>query len=166
MPITDKQWKLSKRLFANAMRTSFHYAVATVGEDGSPHVTPIGSLMLRDNGKGYFFDGYLGTAARNLKSNNRVCILAVHSNKWLFLKSLFKGRFVSMPAVRLTGTVGERREATPEEMKLFQKRFGRYRIFKGYDLLWGRLRHVREITFDKALPVNIGVMSQGLWPDD
>jgi hypothetical protein len=71
-----------------------------------------------------------------------------------------------MPAVRLTGTISERREATEEEMKLFRKRFGRYRIFRGYNLLWGRLKFVREVTFDKALPVNIGVMSQGLWPDD
>jgi hypothetical protein len=57
--------------------------------------------------------------------------------------------------------LGERRELRPRT-RLF-RRFRRYRFLKGYDLLWGNLRYVRDITFDAALPVTIGAMSNGLW---
>jgi predicted pyridoxine 5'-phosphate oxidase superfamily flavin-nucleotide-binding protein len=165
MALTNEQWRLARQVFSDAFRSSFSYAIATVNEDGSPHVAPVASLMLRDDRTGFFFDGYLGTSARNLRRNDRVCILATDNNKWLLLKSMLLGRFVGLPAVRLMGTVGERREASAEEHRLFQKRFRRYRFLKGYDLLWGDLKYVRDITFDAALPVSIGAMSKGLWPE-
>lgn len=164
MAFTDEQWSKIRRLFRGAFATSIHYAVATVNEDGSPHVTPVGSLVLRENGKGFFFEEYLGNTARNFRRDPRVCILAVHSSRWLFLKSLLLGRFVSMPAMRLTGIVGEKREATPEELALFRRRVGRYRFLQGYDLLWGRLKYVRDVSFDGALPIRTGAMTKGLWP--
>jgi uncharacterized protein len=164
MAITDQQWTIVRKLFAKTFLSSFHYAVATVGADGAPHVTPIGSLILRDNGKGFFFEEYLGATARNFQQDKRICVLAVHTSRWEFLKSLFLGRFTSPPAVRLTGTVGEKREATPEEMVLFRRRVGRFRFLKGHNLLWGRLRFVRDVTFDAVLPVRAGVMTAGLWP--
>lgn len=165
MAITDRQWGIIKRLFSQTFRTSFHYAVGTVNPDGSPHVTPIGSLILRDNGNAFFFEEFLGATARNFQNDNRICVLAVHASRWLLLKSLFLGRFGSLPAARLAGRVGEKREATPDEMNLFHKRIGRYHFLKGYDLLWGRLRYVRDVTFDAALPVRAGAMTRGLWPD-
>jgi len=165
MAITDGQWGIIKRLFARTFRTSFHYAVATVSADGAPHVAPIGSLILRDNGKGFFFEEYLGITARNFQNDKRICVLAVHTSRWMLLKSLLLGRFVSLPAVRLTGVVGEKREATPEEMNLFHKRVGGYHFLKGYDLLWSRLRYVRDVTFDAALPVRAGAMTRDLWPE-
>jgi hypothetical protein len=164
MAITETQWSIIRRLFRNAFATSLHYAIATVNEDGTPHVTPVGSLILRENGTGFFFEGYLGATARNFRHDPRVCVLAVHSSRWLFLKSLLLGRFVSMPAVRLTGVVGEKREATLEEMRLFRRRIGRYRFLKGYDMLWGGLKDVRDVTFDNARPVRAGAMTAGLWP--
>jgi hypothetical protein len=165
MALSDEQWKIVQRVFTSASHSSFSYAIATVNEDGSPHVAPIASLVLRDDRTGFFFDGYLGASARNLRYNGRVCILATDNNKLLLLKSMLLGRFVGLPAIRLTGTVGERREASREEHGLFQNRFGRYRLFKGYDLLWGNLKYVRDVTFDAALPVSIGAMSEGLWPE-
>jgi uncharacterized protein len=165
MAISNGQWGIIKRLFSRTFLTSFHYAVATVNPDGAPHVAPIGSLILRDNGNGFFFEEYLGATARNFQNDKRVCVLAVHTSRWLLLKSLLLGRFTSPPAVRLTGMVGEKREATPEEMKLFHRRVGRYHFLKGYDLLWSQLRYVRDVTFDAALPVHAGVMTRGLWPD-
>jgi uncharacterized protein len=164
MAITDEQWGIVKKLFAKTFLTSFHFAVATVGTDGAPHVTPIGSLILREKGDGFFFEEYLGTTALNFRHDRRICVLAAHSSRWEFLKSLFLGRFVSPPAVRLTGAVGEKREATPEEMALFRRRVGRFRFLKGYNRLWGRLRFVRDVTFEEVLPVRAGVMTAGLWP--
>lgn len=164
MAITDEQWEIVRKLFSRTFLTSFHYAVATVNADGAPHVTPIGSLILLDRGRGFFFEEYLGTTARNFQNDKRICVLAVHTSRWLLLKSLLLGRFTSPPAIRLAGTVGEKREATPEEMKLFRQRVGGYRLFKGYHLLWSRLRLVRDVTFDAALPVRMGAMTAGLWP--
>ena len=165
MAISDVQWEIVRRLFSKTFPTSFHYAVATVNADGAPHLAPIGSLILRENGKGFFFEEYLGATARNLQKDKRICVLAVHASRWLFFKSLLLGRFISPPAIRLAGTVGEKREATPEEMKLFRKRVGGYSFLRGYDLLWSRLRFVRDVTFDTALPVRVGVMTAGLWPE-
>jgi uncharacterized protein len=163
MAITDEQWEIIRRLFVRTLLTSFHYAVATVNADGSPHVTPIGSLILRDKGKGFFFEEYLGATARNFQTDKRICVLAVNTSHWMFLKALFLGRYTAPEAIRLAGTVGEKHEATPEEMKLFRRRVGRYRFLKGHGLLWGRFRFVRDVTFDAALPVNAGVMTAGLW---
>jgi hypothetical protein len=165
MAITEEQWGIIRRLFSRTFWTSFHYAVATVGSDGAPHVAPIGSLILRDHGKGFFFEEFLGTTARNLQNDKRICVLAVHASRWMLLKSLVLGRFTSLPAVRLIGVVGEKREATAEEMRLFHRRVGRFHFLKGYDRLWSRLRYVRDVTFDAALPVHAGVMTHGLWPD-
>ena len=165
MTITDQQWEIIGKLFSRTFQTSFHYAVATVNADGAPHVTPVGSLILRDKGKGFFFEEYLGATARNLQKDKRICVLAVHTSRWLLFTALLQGRFTSPPAIRLVGTVGEKREATPEEMQLFHRRVGRYHFLKGYDLLWSRLRFVRDVTFDAALPVGIGVMTARLWPE-
>ena len=39
-------WPTATGVFKRSFRSSFHYSVATVGPDGAPHVTPIGSVML------------------------------------------------------------------------------------------------------------------------
>ena len=60
------------------------------------------------------------------------------------------------------GTAGERREATPRELELFHNRVKNYRMFKGYKMLWSRLRYVREIHFDAYEPIRIGALTRGL----
>ncbi len=89
--------------------------------------------------------------------------MAVKTSKWLLLKMLFLGKFTEPFAVRLMGTAGERRTATEEEVSLFLKRVAPYRLFKGHDLLWGNLRHVRDITFDSIEPVHVGRLAGGSW---
>ena len=42
----DADWHVIKRLFRKSFASSIHYAIATVTQDGEPHVTPIGSLIL------------------------------------------------------------------------------------------------------------------------
>ena len=163
MEINDKQWAQIRKIFQNAFNSSFHFAIATVNKDGFPHVTPIGSLMLGDNRKGFYFEEYTSNLTRNLQHKKRVCVMAVNSSTWSLLKSFFRGRITTPPGVRLMGTATERREATEQEMNQFKKRFRMYRMFKGYDLVWGKLRYVREIHFDAYEPVRIGALTRAVW---
>lgn len=156
MEITDEIWNRIRKVFSDTFKTSFHYAFATVGEDGMPRATPIGSLILGADRKGFYFEEYASGLRKNLKTNKRVCVLALKTSKWLFIKMLFLGRSTEPFAVRLMGTVGETRPATDEEMAQFRKRVAPFRMLKGHDLLWGNLRHVRDITFDSFEPVRIG----------
>lgn len=165
MEINDVKWNHIRRLFNDAFNSSFHYAIATINEDGTPHITPIGSLILDNNKKGFYFEEYVSNMSRNFQHNKRVCVMAVNSSTWFGIKSFFLGRFVSPPAVRLIGTVGEKREATPQELELFRKRVRKYLMFRGYDLLWSRLKYVRDIYFDSFEPVHAGVMTRDLWKD-
>lgn len=157
-------WESIRSLFEKTFNSSFHYAIATVNEDGSPHITPIGSLILDpENSKGFYFEEYAGRMPKNLQKDNRVCVMAVNTSKWAAWKSFFLGRFTSPPAVRLIGVAGERREATQQEVELFRKRVRKFRMFKGYDILWGNLRIVREIHFHAFEPVRAGVMTGDTW---
>lgn len=163
MELTVQQWGTMRKIFESAFNSSFHYAIATTNKDGTPHITPIGSLILGEDRKGFYFEGYVNALARNLQHNKRVCVLAVNSNKWSLLKSFFLGRITAPPGVRLLGTATERREATEQEMRMFRRRFRMFRPFKGYDLVWGNLRYVREIYFDSYEPVRIGALTREVW---
>lgn len=155
-----EDWHVIKRLFNRSFNSSFHYAIASINEEGEPHVTPIGSLLLGEPGKGIYFDEFIRQLSINLQHNPKVCVLAVNSNRWFWIRSLFGGRFHVPPAIRLYGTVGNRREATETEIKLWQRRVRWTKITKGYALLWKNMRVVRDINFSRVEPVNIGAMTQ------
>ncbi len=42
----QKDWPQIKRIFYTGFKTSGYFTVASTGPDGSPHLTPIGSLIL------------------------------------------------------------------------------------------------------------------------
>jgi uncharacterized protein len=86
-------WPAIRNLFGEAFNTSLHYAIATVNADGTPHVPPVGSLILRENPSGYFFEDFLHNLARNVKHNPRVCVLAVNSSHVFWVRSLWQGKF-------------------------------------------------------------------------
>ena len=151
-----EDWKVIKRLFNRSFNSSFHYALATVNENGEPHVTPIGSLVLREPGHGVYFEEFTQQLSRNLQYNKEVCVLAVNSSRWFWIKSLFGGRFASPPAIRLYGTVGEVREATEIEVNLWHRRVRWTRGSKGYALMWKNMKMVRDISFSRIEPVKIG----------
>ncbi len=162
----DEQWHTAWALVKRSFRSSLHYAFASVNADGTPHVTPIGSLLLKEDAPdGLYFELFTRQLPHNLEQQPQVCILAVNSSKWFWLRALVLGRFPSPPAVRLRGTVGERRQATQAEIALFRKRVGWSRWLKGHQLLWGNLHfvRVREIHFDSIEPVRLGAMTRGLW---
>lgn len=166
MELDERQWAQIRNIFQDAFNSSFHFAIATVNKDGSPHVTPIGSLILQADRKGFYFEEYVSNLSRNLQHDKRVCVMAVNSGKWGLIKSFFLGKFLVPPGVRLRGTAGERREATPEELALFRKRVRKYRMLKGYDLLWSKLRHVREIRFDSYEPIRVGTLTRHIWSEE
>jgi hypothetical protein len=160
-----KNWKLIKKTFEKSHASSFHYAVATSNKDGSPHITPIGALFLRDNLTGFFFDQFPVNMSKNLARDPRVCIMAVQSDTDYWGNALMEGRFHTPPAVRIIGRVGERREATREEIDMWQKKVEFAKGMKGYDILWKEMHHVRDIECDNFEPVFMGEMTRGLWVD-
>lgn len=158
-----ENWREVKALFRESFKSSFHYAISTVAENGEPHVTPIGSLILGKPGEGFYFEKFTQHLPKNIGSNNRVCVLAVNSSKWFWFKSLLGGKFRLPPAVRLYGTAQELRPATEQEMAVWRKRVKSVRFTKGHKLMWSEMNTVRVIWFDRIEPVHIGQMTHGLW---
>ena len=152
-------WQEVKKLFRNSFKSSFHFAIASINEKGEPHVTPIGSLILGRPGHGIYFEKFPKQLPKNYRGNRNVCVLAVNSSKWFWLKSLLGGRFKSPPAIRLHGVAGELRDATDVELALWQKRVKTVRFTKGYDAIWRGMSRVRDIEFVKIDPVQIGTMT-------
>ncbi len=155
----DQNWAEIKQLFKQAFKSSFHYAIATVNENGDPHVTPIGSLILSKPGHGLYFEKFPKHLPQNLETNNKICVLAVNSSRWFWIKSLVAGKFASPPAIRLYGTVGTRQKATEKEIKLWQLMVKRARFTKGHAMIWADMAMVRHIEFTHAEPVQIGKMT-------
>ncbi|MCH9647475.1 MAG: pyridoxamine 5'-phosphate oxidase family protein [Deltaproteobacteria bacterium] len=150
-------WPEIRRIFAR----SFYASMATVNEDGFPHVTPIGSLLLhREPGRGFWFEIFTTHLPSNLDRDSRLCAMAVDTRLSLWGRALVSGQFPRAPGIRLSGLAGARREATAREQELFERRVRLVRWTRGYKLLWSRFGEGREVTFDRALPIRLGRM----WP--
>lgn len=167
MELGTAQWKHIRELFGHAshitasMSRSVPYcAIATVNENGSPHVTPISSLILGEDKQGFYFEEFSTNMTQNLARDQRVCILVVNNSISFWIKSLILGRLACPPAIRLIGTVGKRRAAYPHEIKAFHRPIAPLKIFRGYKTLWGIMKHGREVYFDSFEPVNCGPMKQ------
>jgi hypothetical protein len=160
--IPTEKWNIIRPIFENAFKSCRHFSLATVNADGSPHITPIGSLILRDDPGGFFFDEFCTKTRENITGNPRVCFLAVNADQSFWVKSLIRGKFSEPPAVRLMGTVSALREATTEEIAAFHKRVALARPTKGYEIMWSRMHLVHDVQFDSFEPVNCGKMTSGL----
>lgn len=155
-------WPWIVQHFRKSLLSSRFYSFATVNPDGSAHVAPIGSLVLNDDGSGYFSDVFPGSMAKNLKADQRICIMAVRMGFWYWLKALVSGRFEGWPGIRLYGTAGERRKARPGEIQRWRKRVNHFKPLKGYKLLWKDADVVRDVIFTRYEPVRLGVMTRHL----
>ena len=160
--ITQEQWDIIRRVIDEANASCSHVSVATVNTDGSPHVTPIGTLALHDGPTGYFFDELCTDSRKNLDRDPGVCILAVHAGMPFWIKSLVMGKFSTPPAIRLVGTVKPLREAAPEEIAAWYRHVAKARLTKGYESMWSRMHLVRDVHFDSFEAVNCGKMTSGL----
>ncbi len=162
MDIKTGEWTDLKRLAGRAFRSSLHFAIATVNADGTPHLAPIGSLILGTPGQGYFFEVFAHRLCANLDRGSPVTVLGVNSATMPWLQALWLGRFTSPIAFRLTGVAGVRRASTSAEKGYWQSKVRRLRWLKGHDLLWGKLDTVRELHFDTLQPVHLGSMTSHL----
>ncbi|KZY60084.1 pyridoxamine 5'-phosphate oxidase [Oleiphilus sp. HI0071] len=158
-----KHWNEITNVIGSSQRSSMHCSIATVDDQGMPNVTPIGTVFLRNDFTGYFFDTYTSKLATNLNHSDKACLSAVNTKSSFWLKSLFKGKFLSPPGVRLYGTVGQLREATKEEIAAVNKRIKPLAWSKGSKLIWSSFTHVRDIKFNDFRPVQYPKMMEHLW---
>jgi hypothetical protein len=61
------------------------------------------------------------------------------------------------------GIAGKKREAAAKEVTLWKNHVVFARGMKGYELLWGDMRFVRDLYFESFEPVNMGEMTKDLW---
>ncbi|MCC6279125.1 MAG: pyridoxamine 5'-phosphate oxidase family protein [Saprospiraceae bacterium] len=157
-PITSENWQNVRHNFRHGFATNLHVSIATVDTDGQPHVTPIGSFFLnRDGFSGFYFEIFTRNIPKNAATNPKVCIMAVNSGRWYWLKSLVFGKFATPPMTKIYGTLGERRPATPAEIERGNRRLGRMKTLPGGKKLFGNMGFIREVHFhafeEARLPV-------------
>lgn len=161
----EKHWphimKLTDRAFPK-------YIFASINADGSPHVTPMGSFILRDDCTGFYFEQYSQQLRGNLDRDNRISVLVLDFHLLSWIIPLIKGSFSMPNAVRLNGTAGPRRQATMAETDAFKQdkwpvNIARILNLRGYRSLWKPLNTVRDIQFHSFEPVELGQMGRGHW---
>lgn len=154
-----ENWKKIRNHFRASVDSSLHVSIASVDVENQPTVTPIGTLFLNKNQTGFYFEKFTKQLPRNSKTNKNICILAVNSNKWFWLKSLFTGKFEKNPAFKLYGQLGVRRKATEKELYALGRRLRFTKRLKGHQLLWSEMNYIREIKFTKAEKMKLGKMA-------
>jgi hypothetical protein len=163
--LDEKHWESIIDIVGRAKKSGLHCAIASTDADGSPHITPVGTVFLREDRTGYYFDQYTSALARNVDRDPRVCVMAVDRGRLFWLRSLVGGRFIAPPAVRLYGAVGALRPANSAELERVRHSVRATRRLKGSQLLWSDFSQVRDITFTSFRPVRYPVMMSHLWPD-
>jgi hypothetical protein len=156
----EDNWQKIRTHFSKSIGSNMHVSIASVDKGNQPTVTPIGSLFLNNNQTGFYFEKFATKLKINSKVNKNICVLAVNSNKWFWLKSLFKMNFSEYPAVKLYGELGIKREATDKEYRAFQRRIRKTKRLKGSNYLWKDMSMIREITFTKGEKINLGIMTK------
>ena len=125
-----KDWDKIRKHFNTSFRTSFHVAIGSVDAEIGPTVTPIGTLFLNDNQRGFYFEKFTARLPGHAGQNSRVCVLGVNSGRRFWIRSLFRNRFNSFPGIRLYGALGQKRKATDEELARLKRRMKVTRAFK------------------------------------
>ncbi len=153
-------WKSIRIHFSKSFKSCLHVSVASVDAENNPTITPIGSLFLNDDQTGFYFEKFPSKLPKHAEQNKNICVLGVNSNRWLWIKSLFKVKFNEYPAVKLYGVLGERRKATEKEIKRLDRRMRSTKGLKGNTYLWSDMKYVRDIIFTKAEKINLGRMTK------
>jgi hypothetical protein len=161
MKIDEKNWEQIRKFWGESSHVSASPNMpvcifTTVDKDGSPRAAPYSSLILQKHKQGFYFDHFSRHLTKNLDRDKKVCILLLKNNKWFWIKTVLFGQFDHPPGIRLMGTVGERREATTQEIDAFNKPLKKLKYFKGYQPLWGVMKHGRDIFFESFETVKCG----------
>lgn len=156
--------QIDKQLFKTKVKPLFSKAifcsVATVDSEGKPHVSPIGSVVLKNENQGWFFQKFTKNIPKNLIHNEYATIMAVNDGKWFWLKSVLKGQFNNPPALRLLVKLGQLRPASELEAQKFKRKVGLFKRTKGYAQMWQDMAEVREFEILEYKPVFIGKMTK------
>ncbi len=155
-------WNLIKKHFNKSFKTSLSVSIASVDNDNKPTVTPIGTVFLNKDQTGFYFEKFPKKIPKNAKTNKNICVLGVNSSKWFWIKSLYKLKFNSYPAIRLYGELGDKRKATEIEISRLNRRMRTTKGLKGNTYIWDNMEFVREMKFTKAEGINIGKMTTEL----
>ncbi|MGB1310762.1 MAG: pyridoxamine 5'-phosphate oxidase family protein [Leucothrix sp.] len=158
-----KHWPKILEALNSGKKSNRFFSIATVNSDGTPHVTPIGHAFFNDNMTGYYFDQFSAAMPRNFESNKNICLMSVNSSTLFWLKSLYIGKFSAPPAIRLMGTVGERRDANQKELERLHQSISVTSRLRGHKLLWGNLTKVRDMQFSAFSPAKYPIMCDELW---
>ena len=153
-------WNDIRTHFNKCFKSNLHVSVASIDKNSIPTVTPIGSMFLNKEFTGFYFEKFISKLPQHYKTNKNICVLIVNSNKWYWIKSLFKGKFKNYPAIKLYGVLGERRKATRKEISRLNRRMKLTKGLKGNSYLWENMEDIREISFYKAEKINLGQMTQ------
>lgn len=158
-----QHWSQIKKMVEIGQKSSIYCSIASADAMGMPNVTPIGTVFLRDDMTGFFFDQYTSQLSQNIAHNPHICLMAVNSGKRFWFESFLRGRFASPPGVRLDGIVSARRLATATELAMIAKRVQPVRWTKGAQLLWSDFHEVRDIRFTACRPVQYPTMMAHVW---
>lgn len=153
------QWPVIRKVWKSAMFGAF----ATVGADGWPSITPIGSVYLHPTEpRGYYHPVLTVRMPKHFVEQPRFELLFVSVNPAKWLSGLVRGRFDAPIAVRLRGrAMGPRRAINAEEAARWERMTRAVRWTRGYELLWKDVRFVQELTFERQVPVRLGAMRNG-----
>ncbi len=155
-------WDSIRKHFNKSFRSNFYVSVASVDSNNNPTITPIGSMFLNDNQTGFYFEKFISKLPENAKTNTKICVLGVNSDRFFWIKSLFSGRFSKHPAIKLYGELGNKRKATSKEISRLNRRMKATNGLKGNSYLWKNMEYIREIRFTKAEKINLGKMTNHL----
>jgi hypothetical protein len=155
-------WPQVRQVFAGPATK----VIASVNADGSPHVTPIGTLTLRPDCTGYYLERFPSHLPENVERDERICVYAGQSGLLTWLRHLVRGRFDRLVAIRLIGRAGARRPSTEEERNRFLRQVRLFRWTRGHELLWGNLQYARDLVFDGYVPILAGQMTRRLLEEE
>ena len=122
-------WKTIRKQFNKSFRQNLHVPIASLDGNNNPTITPIGSLFLNHDQTGFYFEKFPSTLPKYAKINPNICVLAVNTSKWFWLKSILRGKFNSSPAIKLHGVLGDRRKATLHEIQRLNRRMKSTNLF-------------------------------------
>jgi len=156
----QENWSSIKEDYRRSYKSNFHVTMGTLDTAGRINLAPIGSLILKKDMRGFYFDIFATQLSKNLDANPEITVQFVNSSSWFWLKSLAAGKFATAPATRLFGIAGPRRKATELEISRWEKRIAAAKFLKGYSLLWKNCKYVRDIHFHDFQRVNLGKMTR------
>lgn len=159
MKITKDKWQEIVKYYNESKQTSM---IGSCNSSGQPNVTPIGTLILKDDCSGYYFDLFTKELSDNLDQNKNICVLIVQTGKMFWFKSLYANEYKKPPGIKLIGSAGEKRKALEEEIEFLRNKTKPLKMLKGYNTIFGNPSHVRDLMFTDYFMINTGKITFNL----